>query len=208
MTAQARKDCFIQLYRAPVPFRTWPGRALFVPAASPLSKKIRVNNKLQLTTCGYICIYMHMHILHATLMNTLTNTDKPRKQGRPRKAENPEKLSIRARREFGEGYKELNDVQQVHARILFQNSVNASVAEIERAAHALRIAQATAHLVHALWDLVIDLKKRIPTEQELAEKAAIVQGVYNIEGWNWKDSLRSALQKSRYFASVRDFFPL
>ena len=141
-------------------------------------------------------------------MNAHTNTDKPRKAGRPRRTEDPAKLSIRARREFGEGYKELTAVQQVHARLLFQESVNASVAEIERAAHALRTAQATAHLVHSLWDLIIAFEKRVPTEQELAEKAAIVQEVYKLEGWNWKASLRAALQRSRYFASVRDFFPL
>lgn len=151
---------------------------------------------------------MHMHTLHAALMNTHANTDKPRKAGRPRRTEDPAKLSIRARREVGEGYKELDAIRQAHVRFLFQNSVNASVAEIERAAHTLRIAQATAHLVHSLWDLIIDLKKRIPTEQELAETAAIVQEVYNLEGWNWKASLRAALQKSRFFASVRDFFPL
>lgn len=141
-------------------------------------------------------------------MNTHTNTDKPRKAGRPRRTEDPAKLSIRARREVGEGYKELDTIRQMHVRFLFQDSVNASVEDIERAAHALRIAQATAHLVHSLWDLIIDLKKRIPTEQELAETAAIVQKVYNLKGWNWKASLQAALQKSRYFASVRDFFPL
>ena len=119
---------------------------------------------------------------------TDVTTDKPRKQGRPRKAENPAKLSKRARSEFGEGYKELDGVKQMHLRILFKESANAGVLEIERAAHTLRIAQANAHFVHAIWDLGIELYKRIPTEQELEDCAAIVRNVYKLtpEQWNWR----------------------
>lgn len=140
-------------------------------------------------------------------MNTQTApTKKPRKATR---TENPEKLSIRARRDFERGYIELDNVKQAHINMLFSNAFNSSIWTVEKTAQAARKAQATAHFVRIVWDLIIDLEKRVPTEEELEAKADTVRRVYHLtpQEWPWKDELKKAFYGSKYFQSVRDFFP-
>lgn len=143
-------------------------------------------------------------------MQTTTTLHKAGRATKQKRIENPEKLSIRARRDFKAGHSELDAIKQIHIKLLFTDSTRASLAELEQRTREARQAQATAHFVHSLWDLIIDLEKRIPTEKELEETASIIRKAYALtpENWDWKDQLKSALNKSGYFASVRDFFPL
>lgn len=141
-------------------------------------------------------------------MNTHTQKKAIRARKTERK-ENPQKLSIRARRDFFNGYEELNIVQKTHLELLLKQTANKSILEVEKAAHAARIAQANAHFMHSLWDLIVDLEKRIPTEAELEEYAGITMQVYSLTpaDWNWKTELYKAFSTCRYFASVKDYFP-
>lgn len=146
-------------------------------------------------------------------MNTYTHTqttEKPRKAGRPRKQENPAKLSKRARTDFYEGYTEIDTIKKYHLEQLLRQSANKSVVWVERAARAARIAQANAHFVFALWDLILDLEKRIPTEAELEETANIAMKAYFLTPaeWNWRTELKSLFYGNAYFQSVRELFPL
>lgn len=143
-------------------------------------------------------------------MQATTTTHRTSRASKQKRIENPEKLSIRARRDFKAGHSEIDAIKQLRIKLLFTESARASLAELEQRTKEARQAQATAHFVHSLWDLIIDLEKRIPTEKELEDTASIIRKAYALtpESWNWKEQLKRALNKSGYFASVRDLFPL
>ena len=142
----------------------------------------------------------------------ITGTDtpekKPRKPRKDRRPENPEKLSKRARSEFLQGIADLDADRRRTLADLLNAAANASLWDIEQRLHRLRIAQATNAFLFHLWDLIIDLDKRIPSAEEMEEFADAILKRYHFtaDEWNWKECLREALRYRSGFERVRDLF--
>lgn len=142
----------------------------------------------------------------------ITGTDtpekKPRKPRKDRRPENPEKLSKRARSEFLQGIADLDADRRSTLDSLLNAAANASLWDIEQKLHRLRIAQATNAFLFSLWDVILDLDKRIPTAEELEQVAECTRKRYHLtaDSWNWKECLRAALRYRSGFDKVRDLF--
>ena len=142
----------------------------------------------------------------------ITGTDtpekKPRKPRKDRRPENPEKLSKRARSEFLQGIAELDTDRRSTLDSLLNAATNASLWDIEKKLHRLRIAQATNAFLFALWDLIVDLNKRIPTAEEMEMHAEFIRKRYHLTAacWNWKEEIKEALRYRTGFEKVRDLF--
>lgn len=132
----------------------------------------------------------------------------PRKPRKDRKPENPEKLSKRARSEFLQGIASLDTDRRQMLNMLLNAATNAGLWDIEQRLHRLRIAQATNALLFSLWDLIIDLDKRIPTPEELEACADVVRKRYHLtaDEWKWQEALKEAIRYRNGFDRVRDLF--
>ena len=133
---------------------------------------------------------------------------KPRKTRKDRRPENPENLSKCARREFLQEIAELDADRRSMLDSLLNAAANASLWDIEQKLYRLRIAQATNAFLFSLWDVILDLDKRIPTAEELEQVAEYTRKRYHLtaDSWDWKECLHTALRYRSGFEKVRDLF--
>lgn len=133
---------------------------------------------------------------------------KPRKTRKDRRPENPENLSKCARREFLQEIAAMDSERRFYLDKLLNAAANASLWSIEKQLHRLRLEQATNAFLFTLWDLIVDLDRRIPTAEELEQHAEITRQKYHLtpESWNWKKALHEAIRYRQGFEKVRDLF--